>query len=138
MRAPFPMLPSGIRWLGVATVAFVLMYFSLLTTPPPPPPDGGLGTTDLWDKKLHFAGYAALGFTLAYATATSPRPLVSRVLLVLGTAVAFGVTIEVLQGPLPDRYFSYADMLANAIGAIFAAGWFLLEPRLEYVPIPSK
>lgn len=135
MRVPFPLFPSPIRWLGVVIVAAVLVFFSLLTPPPAPPPgDGGLAT--FWDKKLHFAGYLAFGLALAYATATSRHS--GRPILVLAAAVAFGVGIEVLQGPLPDRYFSYADMLANAIGALLAVGWFMLEPWLEYVAVPTR
>lgn len=134
-RPPFPLLPASIRWLGVMAVAGILVHFSLLTTPPAAPPEPGLGS--FWDKKLHFAGYAALGLALAYATATSRRPHLRRVLAVIGAAVLFGVGIEVLQGPLPERYFSYGDMLANALGAVLASAWFLVEGRLEYVPILS-
>lgn len=134
MRLQFPLLPSTLRWLGVAVVAGILVYFSLLTTPPPQPPDPSLGA--FWDKKLHFAGYAALGLSLIYATATGPRSPRYRITISLGAAVAFGVLIELLQGPLPNRYFSYADMLANALGALLASGWFLVEARLEYVRIP--
>lgn len=134
MRLPFPLLPTTVRWLGVGAVTAVLVYFSLLTTPPAAPPEPGLA--DFWDKKLHFAGYAALGVALAYATATSRWSSLRRAVLVIGAAVLFGVGIEVLQAPLPDRYFSYDDMLANALGALLATGWLLVESRIEYVPLP--
>ena len=133
MRLRFPLLPNSLRWFGPVAVAAVLVYFSLLTAPPPEPPDPMLGS--FWDKKLHFAGYAAFGLSLIYATAASRMHPTRRAALSIGVAVLFGVLIEVLQGPLPARYFSYADMLANALGALLAGGWFLLEPRLEYVPI---
>lgn len=133
-RIRFPLLPDPVRWLGVATVAAVLVYFSLLAAPPQQPPDPGLG--DFWDKKLHFAGYLGLGLALAYATADGRDTPRRRTTLVLGVAVLFGVGIELLQGPLPDRYFSYADMLANALGAILATGWFVVESRLSYVRFP--
>jgi len=128
----FPLLPDSIRWLGVIVIAGVLVYFSLLTTVSAPPEPG-----PLWDKKLHFAGYAALGLSLLYATAASEEDPTRRALLSVGAAVAFGVLIELLQGPLPYRYFSYSDMLANALGALLATGWILVESRLEYVPFPS-
>lgn len=131
-----PLLPARLRWLGVVAVVVMLIYFSLLTAPPSAPPDEGLAA--FWDKQLHFAGYLALGLALAYATATAGYPRLRRALLVVVAAVTFGVGIEVLQAPLPDRYFSYADMLANAVGAVLAAGWFLIEPRLEYVTVLDR
>jgi VanZ family protein len=131
-----PLLPWSVRWLGAVVVAAVLVYFSLLTTPPAGPPDPSLGS--FWDKKLHFAGYAALGLSLIYATAASRRTRRRRAVLAIGTTVAFGVLVELLQGPLPDRYFSYADMLANALGALLASVWLLVESRLEYVRIPHR
>lgn len=132
MRLRFPLLPTAVRWLGVIAVAAVIVYFSLLTTAPAPPEAG-----PFWDKRLHFAGYAAFALALAYATATSRLDRHRRVLLVLAIAVLFGVAIEVLQAPLPERYFSYGDMLANALGAVLASAWFLVERRLEYVPVPG-
>lgn len=130
-RVRFPLLPRPLRWFGVVVVAIVLVYFSLLTTTPTPP-----GPGPFWDKKLHFAGYAALGLSLLYATAASQRSPTRRAALAIGAAVAYGVLIELLQGPLPERYFSYADMLANALGALLATAWFLVESRLEYVRFP--
>lgn len=134
IRVQFPLLPGALRWLGAVTFAAVLVYFSLVTVPPPEPPDPSLGAP--WDKKLHFAGYAALGLSLLYATAPGRESRTRRAVLTIGTTVAFGVLIEVLQGPIPYRYFSLADLLANALGALLATGWFLLEARLEYVRFP--
>ena len=129
MRVAIPLLPPALRWFGAAVIAGALVYFSLLTTPPLAPPEPG----PLWDKKLHLAGYAVLTLSLAYATAASELRSPRRVLLVLGGAVLLGAGIELLQGRLPDRYFSYGDMIANAIGAVLASVWFLLETRFEYV-----
>jgi len=130
MSIPIPLLPRWLRYLGVGAVAVVLLYFSVLTTPPvtPPEPD------PLWDKKLHFAGYAALTLALAYATAQI-RPRRRRVAAVVGVAIAYGLVIEVLQLPQPTRYFSLLDGLANAIGVVLASAWFLVEPRLRYVAV---
>jgi len=129
MRVAVPLLPSAFRWLGAGLIAGALVYFSLLTPPPVAPPE----PAPLWDKKLHLAGYAILTLSLAYATAASELRSPRRVLLVLVSAVLLGAGIELLQGRLPDRYFSYGDMIANAIGAVLASVWFLLETRFEYV-----
>jgi len=133
-RLRFPLFPAPLRWVGVAAVAAVIVYFSLFATPPAAPPQPGIGS--IWDKKLHFAAYLGLGLALAYATATSRDEPARRALLVFVGAVAFGVLVEVLQGPLPNRYFSYGDMLADAVGALLATGWFLVESRLDYVQLP--
>lgn len=129
-RVPMPLLPATIRWLGVIAVAAFIVYFSLVIPAPAPPQPG-----PLWDKKLHFTAYLGLALALAYATATSRESTTRRAALVFAAAVCFGVLIEVLQGPLPSRDFSYLDMVADAIGALLATGWFLLEARLEYVPV---
>jgi VanZ family protein len=130
MSIPIPLLPRWLRYAGAGGVAAVLLYFSVLTTPPvsPPEPD------PLWDKKLHFAGYAALTLALAYAT-VQIRPRRRRVAAAVGVAIAYGLVIEALQLPQPTRYVSVADALANAIGAALASVWFLVEPRLRYVAV---
>lgn len=130
-RVPFPLAPASVRWLGVLAVAAVLFYFSIVQTVPQPPQPG---VAAFWDKKLHFAGYAGLGLALAYATATRRG---RRVALVLGSAILYGVLIELAQAPLPNRYVSLMDVVANTVGALLATVWFLLEPRLEYVPLRS-
>lgn len=133
MPQQFPLLPSTLRWLNVAIVAGILIFFSLLTTTPTPPEPG-----PFWDKKLHLVGYATLGLSLIYATASSRLPPSRRVVPCVGATVLFGVVVELLQGPLPYRYFSYVDILANALGAGLASGWFLVERRLVYVRFPRR
>lgn len=122
-RIPVPLLPRWLRYLGVLSVAGVLLYFSVLTTPPvsPPEPD------PLLDKKLHFVGYGALTLALAYATVEQKR---RRIALVVGIPIAYGLLIEGLQLPQPTRYASFADALANTIGVVLASSWLLIESRL--------
>ncbi|QDX40816.1 VanZ family protein [Salarchaeum sp. JOR-1] len=131
-RLPIPLAPTWVRWLGVLTGATILFYFSIVQAVPQPP----RGVTALWDKQLHFAGYAGLGLAIAYATATI-RSRRRRFLLILGGAIAYGVLIELLQAPLPNRYYSPTDMLANTIGALLATSWLLLEDYIQYVPLQS-
>ena len=125
-RIPVLLLPRWLRYLGVLSVAGVLLYFSVLTTPPvsPPEPD------PLWDKKLHFVGYGALTLALAYATVQQER---RRIALVVGIPIAYGLLIEGLQLPQPTRSASFADALANTIGVVLASSWLLIESRLQYL-----
>lgn len=127
-RLRVPLLPRWLRLLAVAAVVAVVVHFSLFTAPPKAP-----GRTPFWDKHLHFAAYAGLSLTLAYATARlRERPLV-RGGLVVGVALAVGVGVELAQGILPDRYFGWGDLLANALGASLVAVWFFVERRVRYV-----
>jgi VanZ family protein len=129
-RLPVPLAPRWVRYAAVAAVAAVVFYFSVVTTGPKPPEPG-----PLWDKKTHFAGYATLALTLAYATVDAHERPTRRLLVVVGGAVAYGVLMEVFQAPLAGRYFSYLDMLANAVGALLVVAWFPLERRVRYRPV---
>jgi len=128
-RLPVPLLPWSVRWGGVLAVCVVIVYFSLVTTPPRP-----AGTqTPFWDKYLHFAAYFGVALALTYATAQYREHPYRRGVLVLGGAIAFGATIELLQGALPHRYFGWGDLLANCLGAALVALWFPIERRIRYV-----
>lgn len=127
-RIRFPLLPRGLRVLGVCVVLATIVYFSLLDAPPGPPQP-----TPFWDKHLHFLAYFGLALALAYATVRVRDQPLRRGLLVYGGALGVGIAIELAQGPLPNRYFGWGDLLANALGASLVAIWFLLERRLRYV-----
>ncbi|MFC6787116.1 VanZ family protein [Halobaculum halobium] len=108
----------------------VIGYFSLFTAPPSAP-----AQTPFWDKHLHFAAYAGLALTLAYATVRyRDRPAV-RAAIVIGGAFAVGAGIELIQGTLPNRYFGWGDLLANMLGSILVGIWFYIERRVRYVRI---
>lgn len=130
-RIRLPLLPAWTRWVGVLAVAAAIFYFSVVTVPPQvtPQPD------PLLDKKLHFASYGALTLALAYATARTRLESRTRILVVVACAIAYGVGIEVVQGLVPYRYYSPADMVANTLGVALGSLWFLVEPRLAYTPL---
>ncbi|WP_440992271.1 VanZ family protein [Haloarchaeobius baliensis] len=127
-RLRFPLLPRPLRWLGVAGVLGAIVYFSLLRAVPGPPTP-----TPFWDKRLHFAAYAALAFAFAYATARQRDRPYRRAALVIGGTVGFGLLIELAQGTLPYRYFGWGDLLANTLGALLVSVWFVVERRIRYV-----
>lgn len=131
-RIRLPLLPAWLRWAGVLVIASVIFYFSVITVPPGVPEPG-----PLFDKKLHFAAYGAFTLALAYATASSTLDTRIRILVVIGCALAYGIGIELLQGLVPYRYYSPADLLANTLGVALASSWFLVEPRLGYAPLRS-
>jgi VanZ family protein len=128
-RLGLPLFPSPFRWTLVGGIATVIFANSIVLAPPVPPGDFG----PFWDKKLHFAAYAALTASLAYATVQSNLTPRTRILTVLALAAGYGIAIELLQLPLPDRYFSLADLAANALGALLGLTYLAVEARVPYV-----
>lgn len=74
-------------------------------------PASELPTLDLWDKAEHAIAFAALMLLLLPAHAHQ-QP-VHRLALAL---LMYGITVEGIQHVVPDRSFSMADMLADAVG----------------------
>lgn len=127
-----PLLPRWMRWALVAVVSGVILYFSVIQSPGTPS-----GAGPFWDKKLHFAAYGGLTVVYAYATARYRRRPIYRAVGVILAVVLFGVLVEMLQGIVPVRQFSILDLLANAVGALLASVWFLLESHLDYRAITA-
>lgn len=128
-------LPSPgptVRWALVGLVATVALVASVVDpggAVPGVAEAAGSHSVLGVDKAYHFAGYAILGATLAYALA--PRgatlPLVAGV--VLGVA-SFGFSIELVQATLPYRAFDLVDAAANALGGLVAAvAWWVIDAR---------
>ncbi len=95
----------ALGWLWVATI----MYLSL--TPHPPEPMHFLNV----DKLEHALAYSflMLWFCQVYQQ-RMPR------ILIAGLLFALGVTIEYLQRMTVNRFFDYADMLANGAGVLLS------------------
>jgi VanZ family protein len=129
-----PLLP---RWARYAAAGFVFAAVTVgsVTGNVPQQPPGGFG--EFFDKYLHFAAYAGLALALAYATVHWRDEPYRRAAIVFGVAVGYGLLMEFVQAPIPNRYFSLADALANALGASLVVVWFLVERRLRYVPVAS-
>ena len=108
--------PRWLRWLAVAFVAGGIFYASILDSPGAGlTPLGPLGVFGM-DKWLHAVAYGGLAVTLASALAPRRSPAVAAGLAAL-LAVGYGVGMEFVQAPLAERYFSVADMAADAVGA---------------------
>ena len=97
--------------IGASLVIFVV-YISLTATPP------NLTQFQFGDKVGHLLGYAVLTgwFTQLY------RAKNVQISIVIVFCV-LGISLEFAQGYGGVRMFEYADMLANALGALL--GWVL-------------
>lgn len=130
---PLPLLPAPLRWTGVAVVAVAIFGFSVLAVPPADPgPAPPLLPLDKW---LHVLGYAGLGGALAYATIDWDWPTPWLVVGVVCVVTVYGAGIEVWQATVPERYFSVADAIANAVGGLLAAPLLALRHRLTLVSL---
>ena len=97
-----------------------IVYLSL--TPAPP----SVGGVNVWDKAAHFTAYLLLcGWFLQIYRRGRAR------LWVAVSAIGLGAGLEVLQGLGGVRYFEFADMLANSLGAF--AGVLVVRGRLARV-----
>ncbi|MEM9810195.1 MAG: VanZ family protein [Pseudomonadota bacterium] len=76
-----------------------------------------LGSAEQSDKIGHFAAYGALGFVAALGFEKNRRLLTVFLVIVL-----YGVILEGVQGLSPVRSTSWADMLANSLGAMMGLG----------------
>ena len=118
-----PLVPAWLRWTAVLGTAVVILYFSIV-----PPPSGGISmgpfgliSLSYW---LHTLAYLGLSVVLAYALQSSPRPDWQILLIVFALAVGYGISIELIQLPLPTRSFDVRDILVNGLGAALAVtGW---------------
>lgn len=93
-------------------VMLVLAVGYLGLTPNPPE---GLDTG--WDKLNHLLAFAALAFA---AVMSFPVPGGTR-LLMLFALLAFGGSIEVLQGFVPGRTSEWKDLFADFAGIVGGA-----------------
>ena len=90
----------------------LVIYLSLTSTPPPIP------SVEFGDKISHLLAYGVLTgwFGQLYTRFKTQFWIFINFCLM-------GVALEYIQGLDPARYFEYADMAANAVGA--ALGWLL-------------
>jgi len=105
-------------WLAIGFLLVGVVCFLTLT---PSPPD--MGDFPEGDKIGHFFAYSVmmLWFGLIY--------LRGKRYMKVGLAfIVMGVALELIQGMLNYRSFSYLDMGANACGVMI--GWLLAGTRL--------
>ena len=98
-----------LKWISCAYV-LIIVLLSLL-------PISGNDSLGYADKIAHFFIYAVMG-VLAYFITGSFK---TRVYLFFAI-IALGVLLEFLQIVIPERDFSYLDIVANAAGTMFGFG----------------
>lgn len=105
------------RWLPAVGFALLVLVTSLV----PVPASGDTAVPTLLDvsldKWVHAVSYGVLTGLLARGRRTRDVTGVTAVVLV---AICYGAGVEVLQGFVPSRGTSGADVLANAVGAVLA------------------
>lgn len=97
-----------LRWLWFTIGATMVLCNIVLTLSPS---DSPILVFSIWDKLLHFSGFAAIG---AWFAMLLPRP---RYLLLWVLLVLLGASLEWLQQYVPGRTTDGLDALANALGA---------------------
>ena len=134
MAYSVPLLPRSLRLGAVLVVCTIIFYYSILAIPPETPaPD--LLELPTW---RHVLAYVALGLSLAYAMTDRPLSRRRKALLVFALATGYGAAIELGQAFVPERHASLGDVLVNAVAVTTSLGWYLLEPRLEFVRLSGS
>lgn len=105
-------------WLAIGFLLVGVVCFLTLT---PSPPD--MGDFPEGDKIGHFVAYSAMMLWFGFIYLRGKRYM--RVGLAF---IVMGVALELIQGMLDYRSFSYLDMGANACGVMI--GWLLARTRL--------
>ena len=131
-------MPSSLRSVSTAYVALGVLAVAILiasaipvpSATPQTDPTGSVATTTLF----HIAGYATLAAGGVWTRATRLRVNADRqrrlvaVASVVAAVALFGVVTEVLQGFVPWRTFSVAEIGLNAasaaVGGLLATMWF--------------
>ena len=89
--------------------AAAILVLALIPTSVPYTPTTG------WDKSNHVLAFAVLA---ALGCRAYPRHIAA----VLASAILYGGLIEVMQSFTPDRMAEWADLFADAIGAVVGCG----------------
>ncbi len=114
------MLPNTRKWaLTLAIfVTLVVVYLSLGNPPQLGPKLFDFAGADKFKHALAYTTLAVLWLNATTVGTPAGGPIKRRSWLVPTVALFFlGVLLEVLQWTLfPNRYFEYADMLANGVG----------------------
>ena len=121
-------------WILVVLMAFVVVYTSV-TAP-------GDGSLPLSDKLMHYLAYTGLTLSMLLAAVWAPVRGEGRFptapIVIVFVAFLFGVAIEVVQGPLPERDAELLDAFANAAGAVTALGLWTLWRMAAGSPVKSE
>lgn len=132
---PLTILPTPIRLVGVGLIAALIFYYSIITVPPATPVDQAVPGMLSLAQWRHILAYFGLGLAIAYVLVVVERPWYQKALVVVGTVVGYGASIELVQSLHPGRQFDLMDIVLNGIGGMLSTTWYLLERRAVPVSI---
>jgi len=116
------------RWFPSLLVATAIFVGSILPAPPGSSEVVGRFVVPL-DLLAHVIGYALLGGALAGALADGPLERRTVAAAVIALVAVYGTGLEILQGVLPTRDFSTADVVANVVGGALGVLVLLYRER---------
>ena len=109
------------KWSGINLILKKLQFYTIIGLltylSVTPNPDKVVETTH--DKVCHFIGYTVLFLSISLWYDFRKKQFFKFFVLFL-----YSVIIEIIQYYIPNRSFSYLDMVANATGLMF--GWILV------------
>ena len=110
-------------WYWVATLCYCLVIFGLSAIPKTVSIPSLYGV----DKVLHVIEYGVLGFLIALSL-TGVRPEISNrflAILILVLATLYGISDEIHQSFVPGRSASVWDVLADSLGGLLGAFFYI-------------
>jgi VanZ family protein len=122
----------------IPLIAYAMLIFILSSIPSLNPPDMGI---DAEDKIAHCIEYAVLGVLIMRSVAAVRNPITPGLLWMSWALGAFyGVTDEIHQYFVPNRFASPWDALADTVGvAIGALGYaFFYKRRISNIQHASS
>jgi VanZ family protein len=86
-------------------------------------------TQAVWDKALHFSGYAVLGFLLARAFRSEGLSWATAAVGAIVVTSLYGVSDELHQMFTPLREADVRDWMADTLGGLVGAGVHILASK---------
>jgi len=110
-----------IRWSSLLLYALFIFFLSTR-------PAGGMELFEHADKIIHFIFYAIMAALSAWVLSSTDFPERPREFFFGSVLMAssYGAFIELVQGSLSYRSAELGDIMANTIGAMVGAFFFLL------------
>lgn len=123
--------PLILLWAGLAVVmAGVVIWGAVQTVDP-------LSNYVHTDKARHILAFGAIGLCAGLMPSALTR------IMALGGVLAFGLLVEIIQIPVPDRSASVGDLFASTAGAfggfgLGAGAWNLFETMRGKISAQAK
>jgi len=100
----------ALTWAGVAIVMMGVVVWAAMQT------DDPLSNYVHTDKARHILAFGAIGLCAAFMPSMRLR------VAALAAVLTFGMLVEIIQIPIPDRTASVSDLFASCVGAFGGFG----------------